>query len=111
MTEYLFSYGTLKKEAVQLQLFGKRLTGNPDVLAGYRTMEIEITDPSFLSGGESKSQLTLLYTGNADDRVKGTALELSTEELLKADAYEPSNYKRMAVTLESGKQAWIYRAV
>jgi hypothetical protein len=36
--------------------------------------------------------------------------EVSTDELLVADKYEPANYKRVKVELDSGKKAWIYIA-
>jgi hypothetical protein len=36
MDEYLFSYGTLQDEAVQLATFGRRLSGEPEVLEGFR---------------------------------------------------------------------------
>jgi hypothetical protein len=44
MKEYLFSYGTLQKEKVQIDLFGRILAGSNDVLKGYRVSTIEITD-------------------------------------------------------------------
>jgi hypothetical protein len=37
--------------------------------------------------------------------------EVTTEELLHADKYEPANYKRIKLVLESGKEACIYVAV
>jgi gamma-glutamylcyclotransferase (GGCT)/AIG2-like uncharacterized protein YtfP len=111
MTEYLFSYGTLQKEIVQLELFGRTLQGSRDILKGYKTVPIEITDKVFLSKGENKEQLTLVHTMNDNDKIEGTALELSKQELFKADEYEPDNYKRTRVKLESGKQAWIYVAI
>ena len=110
MAEYLFSYGTLQKDDVQLKLFGRRLTSQPDRLAGYKTIPVEISDRQFLSKGEQKIQLTVIFSNNTHDIIQGAALELSEAELLIADAYEPENYKRIAVTLESGKQAWIYAA-
>jgi gamma-glutamylcyclotransferase (GGCT)/AIG2-like uncharacterized protein YtfP len=108
MTEYLFSYGTLQKEFVQLKLFGRRLSGHADRLCEYRLKTIEVEDEVFLSKGEEKHQRTLIHTADKGDVVDGTVLELSYEELLKADSYEPENYKRKQVTLASGKRAWIY---
>jgi gamma-glutamylcyclotransferase (GGCT)/AIG2-like uncharacterized protein YtfP len=108
MPEYLFSYGTLQKEFVQLKLFGRRLTGHADRLCGYQLKTIEVEDEVFLSKGEERYQRTLVPTSIKDDAVDGTVLELTYEELLKADSYEPENYKRKRITLASGKQAWIY---
>jgi hypothetical protein len=110
MKEYLFSYGTLQKEKVQLDLFGKILPGSPDVLRGYTFSTIEITDETFLAKGQGKFQKTLTISDYKNDMVEGTALELTNEELLIADKYEPGDYKRTNVVLDSGKKAWIYIA-
>jgi gamma-glutamylcyclotransferase (GGCT)/AIG2-like uncharacterized protein YtfP len=106
--EYLFSYGTLQKEKVQQELFGRILKSTPDSLIGYKISTVEITDESFLSRGENKFQQTLIISNDNNDCINGTALELTGEELLAADNYEPEGYKRTQVTLKSGKQAWIY---
>lgn len=110
MDESLFSYGTLQKDEVQLDLFGRFLDGEKDVLAGYRLALIEIKDESFLSKGEKKFQLTLIQTENAADIVEGTVFEITPAELLLADEYEPENYKRIKVALASGRESWIYIA-
>ena len=111
MSEYLFSYGTLQKEAVQLQLFGRKLVGVKDILQGYSICEIEIFDRSFLSKGEERYQETLVHTKDSTGAVVGTVFELTEEELMKADSYEPDNYKRVLIILASGKQAWVYMVV
>jgi len=111
MRDYLFSYGTLQKEKTQLDLFGRRLNGYKDVLRGYKLSPIEITDEKFLEKGEQKMQLTIIATNKRTDNIEGTALEVTEEELLNADKYEPDNYKRIKVTLESGTEAWIYAAI
>jgi len=107
MKEYLFSYGTLQDEKVQRDLFGRVLNGSYDVLRGYKVSTIEIKDETFLSKGQQKFQKTLIISGG-NDVVNGTALELTEAELLVADKYEPENYERIKVGLESGKNAWIY---
>ncbi|MBL7740526.1 MAG: gamma-glutamylcyclotransferase [Chitinophagaceae bacterium] len=111
MSEYLFSYGTLQKERTQIALFGRALQGSADILRGYGIATIEITDQAFLSKGEEKIQRTLILTNDKNDTIKGTALEVTREELLIANKYEPDNYKRIKVQLESGKDAWIYVAI
>jgi gamma-glutamylcyclotransferase (GGCT)/AIG2-like uncharacterized protein YtfP len=108
--ENLFSYGTLQKEKVQIELFGRILQGSADMLRGYKTTIIEIRDESFLSKGEEKFQQTLIATADKNDIIKGTVLEITEKELLLADKYEPDNYKRIKIILESGKEAWIYIA-
>ena len=109
--EYLFSYGTLQKKEVQLGLFGRILVVSDDILIGFKVSAIEIKDERFLSRGQEKYQKTLVVADGKNDLVKGTALEMTIEELLLADKYEPSNYKRIKVTLESGKNAWVYVAM
>ena len=110
MTEYLFSYGTIQQEKTQLELFGRILKGKPVTLPAYKIATIEITDKIFLSKGEGKFQKTLVHTGNKTDSVKGMILEITNEELLLCDKYEPGIYKRMKVKLEYGNEAWIYIA-
>jgi gamma-glutamylcyclotransferase (GGCT)/AIG2-like uncharacterized protein YtfP len=108
MKEILFSYGTLQKENVQIKLFGRLLKGTKDRLNGYKLSPIEIKDESFLSKGEEKIQLTVIPTHDKKDSIEGTVFEIPEKELLLADSYEPGNYKRVRVKLESGKKAWIY---
>lgn len=110
MQELLFSYGTLQKETVQLELFGRVLKGTKDILAAHKIVPIEIKDEKFLAKGEQKTQLTIIASNNANDSIEGTVFEVSDEELLTADKYEPDNYERIKVMLKSGKEAWIYAA-
>lgn len=86
------------------------MTGSRDVLIGYTISPIEITDESFLSKGEQKEQSTLVPLGAKEGKIEGTVFVVSEEELLLADRYEPDNYERIQVRLESGKQAWVYLA-
>jgi gamma-glutamylcyclotransferase (GGCT)/AIG2-like uncharacterized protein YtfP len=111
MKQFLFSYGTLQKEKVQKELFGRTLHGTKDQLRSHKIERIEITDEAFISKGQQKYQKTLKLSNDKNDSVDGTVFEVSEEELLIADRYEPINYKRMQVVLESGKQAWIYTTV
>lgn len=108
LTENLFSYGTLQKSEVQLKLFGRLLNGAKDFLGGCKLSPVEITDESFLATGADKNQMTLI--ASKEDAVEGTVFEISTEELLLADQYEPENYERKKVALRSGQEAWIYVA-
>lgn len=110
MKEYIFSYGTLQEDKVQLELFGRLLNGAQDVLRAYKSTSIEIKDESFLSKGEQKYQLTAIPSNGKNDFIEGTVFEISEEELLLADRYEPDGYQRIEVELESGKKAWIYAA-
>ena len=108
MNEYLFSYGTLQKVKVQKELFARILKGSKDILRGYKTAFIEIEDKAFLSKGEQKYQLTAIASQNKNDSIEGTVFELSKEELLLTDQYEPDGYQRVNIELASGKRAWMY---
>jgi gamma-glutamylcyclotransferase (GGCT)/AIG2-like uncharacterized protein YtfP len=110
MKEYLFSYGTLQKPEVQMDLFGRLLNGTRDKLIGYKSVSIEITDKDFLATGADKIQRTLVATNNENDTIRGMVLEVSGEELLLSDKYEPVGYERISVETESGKSVWIYVA-
>lgn len=110
MPEYIFSYGTLRESRVQNELFGRRLTGSNDQLKGFRLKDIDIGDPDFLARGEDIGQQTLVASNNSGDSVDGTVFEITFDELLLVDEYEPSEYRRAEVTLASGKEAWVYLA-
>ena len=45
----LFSYGTLRQEAVQLSTFGRVLRGHPDQLVGFEQSVFRIEDPAFVA--------------------------------------------------------------
>ncbi|HSE17960.1 MAG TPA: gamma-glutamylcyclotransferase family protein [Pyrinomonadaceae bacterium] len=107
-TERLFSYGTLQTEPVQLSTFGRRLTGTPDALVGYRLQMIQITDQEFVITSGAEYHRNLEFTGNASDIIEGTALSVTHQDLEQADAYEPDGYERVQVRLRSGTEAWVY---
>jgi hypothetical protein len=110
MQEYLFSYGTIQRDKVQIELFGRELNGTKDKLIGYQLGSIEIKDESFQDKSEQKYHLIAICSNDQKDTIEGTVFELSMEELLAADKYEPEEYKRVKAGLESGKQAWVYVA-
>jgi gamma-glutamylcyclotransferase (GGCT)/AIG2-like uncharacterized protein YtfP len=107
MTEFLFSYGTLQMESVQLSAFGRLLAGQADSLPGFRLEYLRITNPEAIkiSGKEFHPQVV---KGKADEFVEGMVFELTQRELAKADLYETTDYKRVSRKLNSGKQAWLY---
>jgi gamma-glutamylcyclotransferase (GGCT)/AIG2-like uncharacterized protein YtfP len=108
--EHLFSYGTLQNTPVQFALFGRTLQGSKDALSGYTVSTIEITDKVFLARGEEKLQSTLVQSADRNDKIRGTVFAVTAIELQTADRYEPVNYKRKKVVLDSGIEAWIYVA-
>ncbi|MGA2795632.1 MAG: gamma-glutamylcyclotransferase family protein [Roseiarcus sp.] len=107
-TVYLFSYGTLRQEGVQIASFGRLLKGADDALPGYRRSMIEITDPDVI--GKSGANLHPIVAASDDptDEVPGTVFEITQAELAAADAYEVSDYKRVLARLKSGVDAWVY---
>jgi gamma-glutamylcyclotransferase (GGCT)/AIG2-like uncharacterized protein YtfP len=111
MKENLFSYGTLQKDKVQLELFGRLVNGTMDALRGYKLSTIEIKDESVLSKSEQQYHLIAIPSSDKNDIIEGIVLEISEEELHIADNYETDDYKRVKVQLESGKASWIYIAV
>ena len=104
----LFSYGTLREEAVQLSTFGRRLQGHADELVGFEQASVRIEDPRFVAKSGKSEHAIIRFTGRSESRVAGTAFEVSEEELAKADRYEPAGYRRISTTLASCKQAWVY---
>lgn len=103
---WLFSYGTLRRAAVQRELFGRLLDGRPDSLAGFVLATIRVGGPAAGGGAE----YPILRRGGAADIVAGTALAMTDADLAAADGYETDDYVRIAVTLASGRPAFVYVA-
>lgn len=104
----LFSYGTLQERAVQLELFGRLLNGEPDELVGFFRSTKTIDDPAFVAKSGKAEHAVVLFTGKSENRVRGMVFELSDAEIEAADRYEPAGYDRIKTTLHSGKEAWVY---
>ncbi len=105
---YLFSYGTLQKEQVQLETFGRKLIGEKDSLLGYDLKMVEITDAEVLRKSGEKYHPIIEYTGNVENKIKGILFKVTEEEILQADRYEVDDYKRIEVEFESGRKGFIY---
>lgn len=105
---HLFSYGTLQKEQVQLETFGRLLEGEKDILIGYKLSKVEITDPEVLRKSGQKYHPILVFSGNSEDEVEGMLFEVTEEEILQADEYEVDDYKRVETVFKSGKKGCIY---
>ena len=93
---YLFAYGTLQQDDVQRATFGRPLLGERDALIGFeRTM--------------ARGHVTVTATGRPDDQVDGVVFEVTDADLAAADRYEErASFARIAGTLASGKDAWVY---
>ena len=107
-TEFLFSYGTLQLEAVQMALFGRKLSGTPDVLPGFEETPFVIEDETTVSLSGKAQHTIARFTGLGSDTVTGTVFAFTPEEIESADRYEVLPYERVLVILQSGIRAWVY---
>jgi hypothetical protein len=105
---WLFSYGTPQQEEVQRATFGRLLEGRPDALPGYATSLFEIEDAAVVATSGKTHHFMARPTGRAVDEVLGVAFRITAAELAAADVYEVSAYKRIAVRLKSGLEAYVY---
>lgn len=106
--ELLFSYGTLQDKTVQLANFGRELVGQQDAMLGYSQSWVEITDPAVLATSGKTHHPIVAPTAENGASVAGMVFQITEQELAAADAYEVSDYKRVAVPLASGLTAWVY---
>ena len=105
----LFSYGTLRQDDVQRATFGGLLHGHRDELPGYEPSLVEIADPRHAAAVGRTHHANVIFNGFAASRVPGTVFEVTDAELAAADEYErPASYERVAVSLASGTEAWVY---
>ncbi|MHC1479833.1 gamma-glutamylcyclotransferase family protein [Frateuria aurantia] len=104
----LFSYGTLQLEQVQLESFGRPLDGEADAMPGYRQTLLEITDPEVLARSGQRFHPIVSRSDDPAQEVAGKVFRISRAELAAADRYEVADYQRVAVTLKSGREAWVY---
>lgn len=105
---WLFSYGTLRQRNVQLATFGRELEGREDALVGFARSMIAISDPEVVATSGKTHHPIVTRTGAAADEVSGMVFRITAAELAAADSYEVSDYRRIAVTLKSGNEAFVY---
>jgi gamma-glutamylcyclotransferase (GGCT)/AIG2-like uncharacterized protein YtfP len=108
VTVNLFVYGSLRDPAVQRGLFGRLVEGAIDALPGYRLGTVTIRDEAAIRTSGTDTHLIVSPSDDPEDRVSGLVLRLTEAELAVADAYEVEDYARIAVTLESGIEAFVY---
>lgn len=97
MTHAVFIYGTLREPAVQQEVFGRSLDSRSDHLDGYGLSQITV---------EGRNYPDLVV--EEDAAVKGDVVELTDDDLRRADEYETSAYDRHAFVLASGTVAYAY---
>ncbi|RFP18780.1 MULTISPECIES: gamma-glutamylcyclotransferase family protein [unclassified Duganella] len=107
-TEMLFSYGTLQQPEVQMATFGRLLSGHQDSLPGYRLSAVAIDDPAVVETSGKTHHPIVSHTGSPDDKVAGSVLAVTADELRDSDRYEVAAYRRQSVALASGAVAWAY---
>ena len=93
--EKLFVYGTLHEPEVQIRLIGHTVPSEPDVLFGYER-DFSLLPPYPVAMPVENSVL------------QGHILDITAEELGLFDIYETAAYKRIRVTLQSSREAWVY---
>ena len=109
MDTLIFSYGTLQMPRVQRELLGRLVQMDDDALLGFETVAIEIDDPDVIEFSGSSTHLGLV-PGAPDARIEGKVLHIAEADLPALDEYEGEEYRRIEVTLASGKRAWVYIA-
>ena len=70
MKERLFSYGTLQREKVQLENFGRKLVAKSDVLVGYEVRNCFIKEPKVLSASGEAVHPIACFTGNPNHTLR-----------------------------------------
>ena len=107
-SDYLFAYGTLQLERVQMATFGRRLSGSSDALRGFKLAQLKIEDQAVVATSGTARHSMAVFTARASDVVSGTAYGVTADEIRSADRYEVPAVKRVAVILQSGLRAWAY---
>ncbi len=108
MKQFLFSYGTLQLEKVQLELFGRKFLGKYSRLLKYKLEKIEIHDKEVLAKSNKKHHPIAIFTGNETDFIDGVIFEVTKKELKLSDSYEVFEYERIVENFENYNQAWVY---
>jgi gamma-glutamylcyclotransferase (GGCT)/AIG2-like uncharacterized protein YtfP len=108
VTELLFSYGTLRQPEVQRATLGREIAGRPDAMVGYDLDYVTMTDAHVIATSGSDRHPILRTTDRPGAEVEGTVFAISEADLAAADEYEVDDYRRVAVPLRSGGQAWVY---
>ncbi|WP_347346040.1 gamma-glutamylcyclotransferase family protein [Microbacterium sp.] len=107
--QLLFSYGAMQSEEVQLDLFGHVVPLQADFLTGYTVDYAEFEDHRDSDACPRAVHPRLRRTGNPVDKAIGRVLTLTDAEIEASDEYQtPLLYRRISVTLASGRTAWVY---
>jgi gamma-glutamylcyclotransferase (GGCT)/AIG2-like uncharacterized protein YtfP len=99
MKQYVFAYGTLRKEAVRRELLGYSLVSYPALLTGFSLSTIVLENTEYPIIIENPESLEI---------IDGEYFEVGEKDLKKLDDYESAAYRRKKVTLENQIVAWVY---
>ena len=88
--------------------FGRELEGADDDLPGYTLSMLAITDAAVIATSGATHHPIIKASRDHSDSVAGTVFRITRAELAQADAYEVSDYVRIAVRLQSGRDAFVY---
>ena len=106
---WLFSYGTLQLDLVQLATFGRLLRGHADALPGFTTALVPIANAEDARRFGRTHYDNVVSDSRPGSAVAGTVFEVTDAELAAADDYErDAAYERIPAVLASGQQAWVY---
>ncbi|MCC4906688.1 gamma-glutamylcyclotransferase family protein [Microbacterium sp. cx-59] len=106
--QLLFAYGTLLRPTTQLDVFGRLVHADDDILPGYALRYCDGEDPRAADPTAHTVLPLLRPTGSELDKVPGQLLHLSPDELDAADEFQVPLYRRARVTVASGRRAWLY---
>ncbi|MEJ1969556.1 MAG: gamma-glutamylcyclotransferase family protein [Rhizomicrobium sp.] len=104
--ERLFSYGTLRDPKVQRAVFGREIASTADAITGWRLREVANSSAQAVAIS-GLAVHTVLEPGDGPP-IEGALFRITQADLVRADAYESAEYKRVEVTLRSGATAWVY---
>ena len=77
-------------------------------IVGFELGYVTITDPHVIATSGSDRHPILRPTDRPDAAVEGMVFAINEADLAAADDYEVDDYRRVAVPLRSGEQAWVY---
>jgi gamma-glutamylcyclotransferase (GGCT)/AIG2-like uncharacterized protein YtfP len=94
MKAYLFSYGTLQEDHIQLMLFGEVLQTQVDSIEGYVTLNDYFGYPRIV-----EFERGIVY---------GKVLEIDEVDFPIVDRYESKAYEKKVVETSKGRQVYVY---
>jgi gamma-glutamylcyclotransferase (GGCT)/AIG2-like uncharacterized protein YtfP len=106
---FLFSYGDLQQEKVQVSTLGRRLQGKRDELVGWEECQVAIENPEVAATLGKTHHRNLRCNGIETNRVPGMVFEVTDAELARIDEFEARfAYRRVLGKLTTGGDAWVF---